>query len=133
MPRVKRLLLVILALVAGCATADLAETRQQWQGAAYDDVVRRWGAPARSATLQDGAQVHTWVTEAYERAGSPSVGVGVFGGTGGGGGIGVGMGFPFGSGGEARRCERTLIFKDGVVVDQNWTGPANYCNTFGRG
>src|SRR5260370_23298854 len=53
------------ALAAGCATADpdLAAARNSWQGARYDDVVRAWGAPARSSKLADGRESHTWMSE----------------------------------------------------------------------
>jgi len=35
-------------------------------------------------------------------------------------------------GGEPARCERTLVFKDGRVVEQTWLGSAEYCSTFRR-
>src|SRR5918996_1657274 len=71
---------VALALLAACATTEKA--RESWAGASYDDVVRAWGAPARSGKLADGAEVHTWVSEAGPtyRSG-PSVGIGGFGGS----------------------------------------------------
>lgn len=125
---------VAAVLVGGCAGmgGDLKPARDSWQGAAYDDVVKRWGAPARGTTLTDGAQVHSWVSEAYTRRSGPAIGVGIFGGGGSVGG-GVGASFPFGGGGgDAVRCERTLTFRDGKVTDQDWTGPLEYCNTFGR-
>src|SRR5207249_2281042 len=96
--------LILALVVAACSTVtveqELDQAKNSWQGASYDEVVARWGPPARSATLADGRQVHTWTSqEAPVRAGGPSVGVGVFGGGGGGGGggVGVGVGFPFGS------------------------------------
>jgi hypothetical protein len=59
---------------------------------------------------------------------SPSIGIGV-----GSGGVGIGTGVMFHSGGgEPVRCERTLIFKDGRVAEQNWQGPAEYCKDFRR-
>lgn len=128
--------MVLLLLLAGCVTLEqeTADVRGAWDNVSYDEVVRRWGAPMRSATLQDGAQVHTWVAENQVRyaPSGPSVGVGVFGG-GHGGGVGVGVGFPFGSSSsETTRCERTFTFKQGLLVQQSWTGDAAYCNTFKR-
>ena len=92
----------------------------------------RWGPPARSATLPDGRQTHTWVSqEAAMGGGGPQVGVGVFGGSGGGG-IGVGIGFPFGTTVNRASCERTLTFRDNVVVEQSWIGDPGYCAFFKR-
>lgn len=128
-----RLFLAAL-LLAGCATLEqeLDEVKGAWQGAPYDEVVTRWGAPARSATLSDGRQTHTWVSqEAPISGGGPQVGVGVFGGSGGGG-VGVGIGFPFGGSVNRASCERTLTFKDNAVVDQSWSGDPGYCRFFKR-
>jgi len=128
-----RLFLAAL-LLAGCATLEqeLDEVKGAWQGAPYDEVVTRWGAPARSATLPDGRQTHTWVSqEAPISGGGPQVGVGVFGGSGGGG-VGVGIGFPFGGSVNRASCERTLTFKDNAVVDQSWSGDPGYCRFFKR-
>ncbi len=107
------------ALAAGCATADpdLAAARDSWQGARYDDVVRAWGAPARSSRLADGRESHTWMSED----------VGVIRGSGGAGGVG---GILFGEAGDPARCDRTLVFSAGQVVEQKWLGPAAYCNRF---
>jgi hypothetical protein len=122
-------------LTAACATVqeEFDQTKGSWEGAKYEEVVTRWGPPARSATLPDGRQTHTWVSQdAPLRAPGPSVGVGVFGGSGGGG-VGVGASFPFGgSVGPATTCERTLTFKEGVLVEQNWTGDQAYCRFFKR-
>ena len=131
-----RLAVPILLLIAGCASLEQesAQVRSAWQGVSYDEVVKRWGAPTRSATLQGGTQVHTWLSESQSRSApsGPSVGVGVFGGSGGGGGMGMGIGFPLGSSVETSRCERTFTFKDGVVIQQSWTGEPGYCNSFKR-
>jgi hypothetical protein len=121
-------------LLAGCATVDqeFDQARNSWQGASYDQVLARWGPPARSATLADGRQTHTWTSqEAPLRAPGPSVGVGVFGG-GGGGGVGIGVGFPFGTTVNPASCERTLTFKDGQLVEQSWAGDPAYCRYFKR-
>jgi hypothetical protein len=112
---------------------ELDQAKSSWQAASYEEVVARWGPPARSATLPDARQVHTWTSqEAPVRAGGPSVGVGVFGGSGGGG-VGVGVGFPFGMTVNPPICERTLTFQDGKLIDQNWTGDPAYCRYFKRG
>lgn len=129
--------LVFAALLAGCATVgveqQVQEARQSWEGATYDDVVARWGPPARSATPSEGTQVHTWVSqEPPVRGPGPSVGVGVFGGSGVGTGVGVGIGFPFGTTVNPSACERTLTFKDGRLAEQHWTGDPAYCRYFNR-
>ncbi len=120
-----RLAALIAALLVGCVSGGgITEATDSWDGAAYDEVVLSWGAPARSAKLTDGRDVYTWVSESAGTRGrvSPC-----------GGGIGIGTGIMFGSGGgESVRCERTLIFKDGRVDEQNWQGPAEYCRSFGR-
>jgi hypothetical protein len=123
---------LILIFVAGCAaTGESAGPQSGWAGATYDDVVRAWGTPARSTKLSDGSNVYTWVSEGVGTRGrvSPSVGIGVSSG----GGVGIGTGVMFGSGGgEPVRCERTLIFREGRVAEQNWQGPADYCGSFHR-
>lgn len=117
--------------LAGCASqSPVADARDSWLGATYDDVVLAWGTPVRSAALSDGRQAYTWVSEgSLPRSGvSPSVGIGV-----GSGGVGIGTGIIFGSAGaEPARCERTLIFAGGRVVEQNWQGATEYCNGFAR-
>ncbi len=117
--------------VAGCASRPPPpDPRDAWVGAAYDDVVRAWGTPVRSATLSDGRPAYTWAWEGSRpRTGvSPSVGIGV-----GSGGFGIGSGVIFGSGGsEPVHCERTLIFENGRVTEQNWQGAPEVCDRFGN-
>ena len=123
--------LALAAALAACATSppDLAKAKQSWQGAAYDDVVLAWGAPARSTTLSDGRKAHTWVNEVNRSRGEFYPSVGIFGGSGNVGvGVGVGTSYPFGR--ELMRCERTLVFGEGRVAEQTWTGPDEYCETF---
>ena len=123
--------LVVLLLAACAAPGETTGPETGWNGASYDDVVRAWGTPARSTRLSDGASVYTWVSEGVGARGrvSPSIGIGVSSG----GGVGIGTGVMFGSGGgEPVRCERTLIFREGRVAEQNWQGPAEYCGTFHR-
>jgi hypothetical protein len=120
----------IIVLLTGCATPerDLTDAKDSWQGAAYDEVVVRWGAPVRSTKLGDGRGVRTWMSESSASRGgvSPSIGIGS-------GGAGIGTGVMFRSaGGEPVRCERTLTFRDQRVVEQNWQGPAEYCKEFRR-
>ena len=120
------------ALLAACASTEKA--RDSWSGASYDDVVRTWGPPARSGKLGDGADVHTWVSEAGPTVRSgPSIGIGGFGGRGGSG-VGVGVGIPIGSGSPTppARCERTLTFRDGRLVEQNWIGADEVCAEYTR-
>ncbi len=126
----KRAAVALAALLAACATAqDVEKAKSSWQGASYEDVLRVWGAPARSTTTADGRDWHTWVTDSYPPAQS-SVGVGLGGfriGGGGGVGMGVGMGVPVGSPEPPARCERTLVFDNGRVIDQSWAGPPSMC------
>ena len=128
-------LVVALALLGACATAkDVDEAKSSWQGATYEDVLRVWGAPARSAVTNDGRYWYTWETVGYAQPG-PSVGFGVGGvrmGGGGGVGVGVGTSMPVGSASPPERCERTLIFDGGRVVDQTWNGPPSMCADFRR-
>ena len=117
--------------MAGCAVAppDVAGAKQSWLGTGYDDVVMRWGAPARSTTLSDGRAAHTWSNEYTTHRGYLYPSVGIFGGRGNVGvGVGVGTDIPFGA--EQTRCERTLVFSEGKVVEQSWSGPDEYCETF---
>lgn len=112
---------------------ELEQVKAAWQGASYDEVVTRWGPPARSAAPSDGRQTHTWISqETPVRSGGPSVGIGVFGGSGGGG-VGVGVGFPFGMTVNPAACERHLTFKEGLLVEQSWTGDPGFCTFFKRG
>jgi hypothetical protein len=121
------LTLLLALLLAGCASIE--KTKNSWQGAHYDEVIARWGAPYRSTKLADGSPVHTWTAEGGY-SGGPATSVGIFGGSGGGG-VGVSTGFIFGgSGGEPQRCERTLIFRDDRVVDQTWIGDPTFCSQF---
>lgn len=124
---------VVLLVLAGCASppaGDLAHTRAAWAGASYEEVVRHWGAPARSTTLPDGREAHTWVSEGVASRASLWPSIGIFGGS---GGVGFGTGVTMGPGyGELQRCERTLFFSGARVVEQSWQGPPGYCASFRR-
>ncbi|HZD19562.1 MAG TPA: hypothetical protein VE325_02725, partial [Burkholderiales bacterium] len=114
-----------MALGACATAADVDKARASWQGATYEEVLRAWGAPNASTRTADGRDWYTWVTASAPQPG-PSVGFGLGGvriGGGGATGVGVGVGVPVGSAAPPDRCERTLIFADGVVVDQSWVGP----------
>ena len=130
------LAVALAVLLAACATAkDVEDAQASWAGASLEDVMRAWGAPARSTKTPDGREWNTWVTESSPQP-SSSVGVG-FGGTrigggGGGVGVGVGMGIPVGSPAPPEQCERTLVFENGRVVDQHWNGPPSMCADFKR-
>lgn len=124
-----------MAFLAACATTEKA--RESWVGATYDDAVRAWGAPARSGKLADGSEVHTWWSEAgptYRSGPSVGFGIGGFGGRGGGVGVGVGASVPIGEGSVTppARCERTLTFRDGRLVEQSWIGPDEICSVYAR-
>lgn len=122
-----------LALVlSGCAglERDMSEAKASWVGATYDEVVRGWGAPARSTQLSNDRYAYTWVSEGSLSRGTIWPSIGIFGGS---GGVGVGTGVTVGPGGsELARCERTLIFEGGRVTDQTWQGSAEFCSTFRR-
>jgi hypothetical protein len=48
-------------------------------------------------------------------------------------GVGVGVGGSiFGPSGELARCERTLVFKQGRVVGEDWKGDDELCRRFVR-
>jgi hypothetical protein len=129
-----RLSMVIFLFLAGCASTpegDIPGAQSSWHGATYDDVVRSWGAPARSTKLTDGRDAHTWVSESIASRPSFWPSLGIFGGS---GGVGFGTGVTMGpGGGELQRCERTLILQNGRVVDQTWQGPSDFCSSFRRG
>ena len=123
---------LILLLLAGCASApagNLNEARDSWYGVRYETGVSRWGAPTHSTVLPDGRDAHTWVSESVA-GGSWFPSIAVFGGS---GGVGVGTSVITGpGGGQFVRCERTLFFRDGQVVEQSWQGQSNYCSSFRR-
>ena len=99
-----------LAAVAACASTDgdLAAARDSWRGATYDQVLMAWGTPSQSSV-----DSHTWLSDdSAPRTGSS-------------GGVG-GMVFA------AARCDRTLAFREGRVVDGRWSGDPAYCTRFAR-
>jgi hypothetical protein len=125
---------VFAIALAACATvppADMEQARASWSGAPYEEVVARWGAPTRSTQLPDGREAHTWESETVERRAALWPAIGIFGGTGGVG-FGTGVTVAPGAGGALVRCERTLFFDGGRVVDQSWRGPADFCAQFAR-
>jgi hypothetical protein len=94
--------------------SDLNAARESWRGATYDQVVAAWGPPAQSAKGS-----HTWLSEDRAPQAQRS-----------GGGVG---GMVFGApDGAAARCERTLAFRDGRVLDASWTGNPEFCKRFAR-
>ena len=129
-----RCLIVVLFFVAGCASTpqgDVNAALGSWHGATYEDVVRSWGAPVRSTKLPNGRDAYTWVSETVAPRASIWPSVGIFGGS---GGVGFGTGVTMGpGGGELQRCERTLFFENGRVVDQAWNGADDFCSSFRRG
>jgi hypothetical protein len=123
---------VMLVFAAGCANfeRDASDARASWLGATYDQVVLQWGTPVRSTSLADGRDAYTWISEGAVSRGALWPSIGIFGGS---GGVGIGTGVTVApGGGELVRCERTLVFRNGRVVEQNWQGPAEYCSTFRR-
>jgi hypothetical protein len=121
---------LLLAACAATPDADMPAARDTWRGATYEEVVSRWGVPARSTRLADGRDAYTWVSETVAARGALWPSLGIFGGS---GGFGIGTGVTVGpGGGEFQRCERTLIFDKGRVSDQTWHGPADFCASFKR-
>jgi len=121
--------LLPLVLLPACATtADVDRAKASWLGASYDEVVAAWGQPVGQTTLEEGRQAYTWVSES---AGYGGGSVGAYGGSGGGG-IGISLPLPGMGGTVSGRCQRTLSFKDGRVVDQIWQGTTQYCSIFSR-
>jgi len=129
----RNLIVVALAALAACATAqDVDKAKNSWQGATYEEVLRTWGAPARSTQTNDGRYWYTWETVSVAQPGS-SVGFSIGGvrlGGGGATGVGVGTSVPVGSPPAPESCQRTLIFENGRVVDQAWQGPPSMCAEF---
>jgi hypothetical protein len=124
----------VLLSVVGCATGpiDVETAKRSWDGAKYEDVVLAWGAPARSTELAGGREAHTWLSESTVSRPSVYPSIGIFGGSGRSG-VGAGAGVTLGGGGaHLVRCERTLVFQDGRVVEQSWSGPAQACRGFER-
>jgi hypothetical protein len=101
---------LVASVVAACASTndEFAAVRQSWRGATYDQVVMAWGTPSQSSV-----DSHTWLSDDS----APNVQ--------GSGGVG-GMIFA------AARCDRTLAFRDGRVVDERWGGDPEYCKRFAR-
>jgi hypothetical protein len=129
----KKAWMIVALLVGGCASTpgDMNGAAGSWLGARYDDVVTMWGTPMRSGALTDGREAYTWVSESAARRGAVFPSIGIFGGS---GGVGIGAGASVGPGGIGFvRCERTLIFRKGVVVDQSWQGDPAFCSNFRRG
>ena len=104
-------LVLAASAVAACAATDgeLAAARESWRGATYDQVLMAWGTPSHSAR-----DSHTWLSDDGVLQGARS-------------GAGVG-GVIF----DAARCDRTLAFRDGRVVDERWTGDPAFCKRFAR-
>ena len=102
----------LMALAAAaCASTDgseLAAARDSWRGATYDQVLMAWGTPSHSAK-----DSHTWLSEDTVPRVQSSGGVG-------------GMMYP------AARCDRTLAFRDGRVVDGRWSGDPAFCQSYAR-
>ena len=97
------------SVIAACASTDeFAATRESWRGATYDQVVMAWGTPSQSSV-----DSHTWLSDDSAPRVQGSGGVG-------------GMIYA------AARCDRTLAFRDGRVVDERWAGDPEYCKRFVR-
>jgi hypothetical protein len=109
-PSRERLLSSLMAcVVAACASTsgdDFAATRASWRGATYDQVVMAWGTPSQS-----GVDSHTWLSDDNIRYSGAGVGGVMF---------------------AAARCDRTLAFRDGRVVDERWSGDPGFCKQYAR-
>lgn len=123
--KARRRAALVAAALAGCAEWGGGTTGaiNSWNGARYEEVAAQWGTPTRSGSAEGGAVTHTWL--------SPYVRFGIFGGN---AGSGVAASFPLpGMGPDpAHVCERTLTFRDGRVVHQEWNGPDTICAPYKR-
>ena len=107
--RASWLVALAASVVAACVSTDeFAAARESWRGATYDQVVMAWGTPSQSSV-----DSHTWLSDDSAPRVQGSGGVG-------------GMIYA------AARCDRTLAFRDGRVVDERWAGDAEYCKRFAR-
>jgi len=107
--RASWLLALAASAIAACASTDeFAAARESWRGATYDQVVMAWGTPSQSSV-----DTRTWLSDDSAPRVQGSGGVG-------------GMIYA------AARCDRTLAFRDGRVVDERWAGDAEYCKRFAR-
>ena len=100
------------SLLAACASVEddeLAKARQSWRGATYDQVLMAWGTPSQS-----GIDSHPWLSSDRQIQHS-----------GGGGAGGVLFLAP-------ARCDRTLAFREGRVVDERWVGDPAACRLYAR-
>lgn len=98
--------------VVACASVDdeLAVARQSWRGATYDQVLMAWGAPSQSSV-----DSHTWLSGDSRQIQQST----------GGGAGGVIFAAP-------ARCDRTLAFREGRVVDERWVGDPAACRLYAR-
>jgi hypothetical protein len=106
-----------MLVAAACASmdADFAAARESWRGATYEQVVMAWGTPSQSSV-----DSHTWLSDdSVPQAQRSGTGVG-----------GVIFGAPAGA--AAARCDRTLAFRGGRVVDERWSGDPEFCKRFAR-
>ena len=127
----KRAVLIVV-LLAGCQSIgeNYAAARDSWQDASYDLVIAQWGQPSRHTVLSDGRHVYTWFSSQGGGSSYPTIGISGGNAT---ATLGVGTGVTLNQGAnDSTRCERTLYFSEGRVVQQSWLGPSRYCSTFIR-
>ena len=110
--RASWLLALAASTLAACASVDndeLTAARQSWRGATYDEVLKAWGAPTQS-----GVDTHSWLMSEtrIQQAGGGGVGGVIFA--------------------PPARCDRTLAFRDGRVVDERWIGDPAACRLYAR-
>jgi hypothetical protein len=111
-----RLASALAALLAGCATTppELYEARDSWQGAAYGEVVARWGARPGAQSSRRARFLHL----GFESAVAAALAAGAWA-------PGVRR-----SRRQSVRCERTLAFSNGRS-DQGWRGAIEYARSSG--
>lgn len=108
--RSRSFIALALSALGACASSpdELTAALDSWRGATYDQVVMAWGTPSQSAK-----DSHTWLSDdTVLRSTQPGAGPGVL----------------F----SAARCDRTLAFRDGRVVDGRWAGDPSYCRQYAR-
>lgn len=119
----KRLALVVLLGLAGCASVSPATVNsrmQSWYGVSADALMDKWGVPAQTNKV-DGQD---WlIYRQSQQSSSPSVGIGIGGG---GGHVFGSVGTVFG-GSKTTGCVRQVVVMAGKVVQIRWQGDPQLC------
>jgi hypothetical protein len=126
-----RVVLLGWMVLSGCASLPAGRVdalAATWVGAAYDDLVGRWGAPTSFRRGDDGIHAVWENRENEPDAGGTSVAVGIGAGSyGRHGGVGVGVSLDKWLS-DTDACVRQVDARtDGTVVSVRWRGDNDYC------